>query len=211
MHNERCTPGSGAGVVESTAGNRGMAPRPHAHRPTPLGGLSCPSFVTPRRPDLAPPARSTCRRSPRHSCTTVRHQRSSTSCPRPASGAPSVAAPATPTVPTVDPTPTPAPSRRPRATSWIPWSELLRRTFSEDLLRCPRCLGATMIIIAFITDTEIIDKILPHLGISHDSADPAPSRFAEQLCLDLDPEGQVPAPASRQHPRHYAPSRDPPG
>jgi len=31
VHNERCTPGSGAGLVETTEGNFGMAPRPHVH------------------------------------------------------------------------------------------------------------------------------------------------------------------------------------
>lgn len=42
------------------------------------------------------------------------------------------------------------------------WAALLRQIFEVDPLRCPRCHG-TMRIIAFLTQTAVIDQILTHL------------------------------------------------
>jgi hypothetical protein len=42
------------------------------------------------------------------------------------------------------------------------WAELLRRIFEVDPLACPRC-GEQMRIVAFITQPQIIDRILEHL------------------------------------------------
>jgi hypothetical protein len=42
------------------------------------------------------------------------------------------------------------------------WAELLRRIFEVDPLACPRC-GQAMRIVAFITEPQIIDRILEHL------------------------------------------------
>ena len=42
------------------------------------------------------------------------------------------------------------------------WAELLRRIFEVDPLACPRC-GQEMHIVAFITQPQIIDRILDHL------------------------------------------------
>lgn len=54
-----------------------------------------------------------------------------------------------------------APARPP---SRLPWSELLRRVFKEDLLVCPRCTGA-MQVLATITDPAVVLAILAHLGV----------------------------------------------
>jgi hypothetical protein len=35
--------------------------------------------------------------------------------------------------------------------SRIPWAELLRRTFSVDVLKCPRCLTGTLAVLALMT------------------------------------------------------------
>jgi len=43
------------------------------------------------------------------------------------------------------------------------WAQLIRRIFEVDPLICPRC-GATMRIIAFITEPRVITKILRHLA-----------------------------------------------
>ena len=43
------------------------------------------------------------------------------------------------------------------------WAELLRRIYEVDPLVCPRC-GASMRIIAFITEPRVITKILRHLA-----------------------------------------------
>jgi hypothetical protein len=42
------------------------------------------------------------------------------------------------------------------------WAELLRRIFEVDPLACPRC-GEQMRIVAFVTEPQIIDRILDHL------------------------------------------------
>lgn len=43
------------------------------------------------------------------------------------------------------------------------WAELIRRIYEADPLVCPRC-GATMRIIAFITEPRVIGTILDHLA-----------------------------------------------
>jgi len=53
----------------------------------------------------------------------------------------------------------------------LPWAVLLKRVFLTDVLTCPRCQGR-MKILAVITESSAIRKILDHLGISTE----APSR-----------------------------------
>jgi hypothetical protein len=43
------------------------------------------------------------------------------------------------------------------------WAQLLARVYGVDALRCSRC-GGRMRIIAFITDPEVVEKILRHIG-----------------------------------------------
>ena len=68
--------------------------------------------------------------------------------------------------------------------SRIPWAELLRRTFSVDVLRCPRCLTGTLAVLAFITDPSIVLKILAHLRLPTEVPATAPARLDPQLELD---------------------------
>jgi hypothetical protein len=65
------------------------------------------------------------------------------------------------------------PSTKPRQSSW---AQLLRRVLHIDALACSRC-GAAMVVIAFISDPAVIDKILKHLHLP--TADPprAPARL----------------------------------
>lgn len=42
------------------------------------------------------------------------------------------------------------------------WAALLQQIFEVDPLACPACHG-TMLIVAFITQTSVIDQILTHL------------------------------------------------
>ena len=44
----------------------------------------------------------------------------------------------------------------------VRWAELLRRIHEVDPLTCPRCAGP-MRIVAFITERDVIDRILQHL------------------------------------------------
>ena len=57
--------------------------------------------------------------------------------------------------------------------SRLPWALLLKRVFITDALTCPKCQGR-MKILAAITETEAIRKILDHLGIPSE----APRRTA---------------------------------
>jgi hypothetical protein len=55
------------------------------------------------------------------------------------------------------------PTWRP-STSYIPWADLLKRSFDFDVLKCPQCSGR-MEIIAVITRPEAIGRILSHLSL----------------------------------------------
>ena len=53
----------------------------------------------------------------------------------------------------------------PGAKTWIPWAELLEKTFGVDALECPRC-GHRMRVVAFITEPRVIRRILRSMGIA---------------------------------------------
>lgn len=57
----------------------------------------------------------------------------------------------------------------------LKWAQLLRRVFSIDVLRCPRCSTA-MVILALISDPPVITKILRHLGLSTEPPPLSPAR-----------------------------------
>ena len=67
----------------------------------------------------------------------------------------------------------------------LPWSELLRRVYKLDLTVCSNCKGL-LTIIAFITDAEVVCKILTHLKLPTQSPVLEPEHFEEQLELDFD-------------------------
>jgi hypothetical protein len=60
----------------------------------------------------------------------------------------------------------PSPARRRRR---VPWARLLRRLLHVDALACPRCStskrSVPMVVLAFLTDPEVVEKILRHLGL----------------------------------------------
>jgi 23S rRNA U2552 (ribose-2'-O)-methylase RlmE/FtsJ len=56
-----------------------------------------------------------------------------------------------------------------------PWSDLLRRVFAIDMLRCPHC-GGVRRLLAAITDPDAIEKVLRAMGLPCDVAQVAPSR-----------------------------------
>jgi len=59
----------------------------------------------------------------------------------------------------------PEASQEKRKKYWIPWSELLRRTFQIDVTKCLVC-GCFVKVISVIKDPAIVCKILRHLGLS---------------------------------------------
>ena len=57
----------------------------------------------------------------------------------------------------------PAGAPRPSATSLYPWADLLKRTFLEDVTRCP--CGGRLTLIAVVTSREGIDRMVTHFGV----------------------------------------------
>ena len=71
-----------------------------------------------------------------------------------------------------------------RTSRRIPWSELLKRTFGLELLRCARCGGKRQIL-AVITDLEAARSILKHLGLPQTPPSPPQQRAPPQAEMDL--------------------------
>jgi hypothetical protein len=65
------------------------------------------------------------------------------------------------------------------------WAVLLARVFSIDVLRCPKC-GGQRVLVAFIQDPPVIDKILSHLGLPTKPPQLAPARSPPQQEMDWD-------------------------
>jgi hypothetical protein len=64
----------------------------------------------------------------------------------------------------------------------LKWNELLRRVFAIDVLVCSRC-GGPMTVLAFLTDPEVVEKILLHLGLPTEPKPLAPARPLGQMNL----------------------------
>ena len=60
------------------------------------------------------------------------------------------------------------------------WADLLRRTFAVDVLDCPQC-GGRLRLLATITQRDVIERILTHLGLPTDPVVPEPARTREGL------------------------------
>jgi hypothetical protein len=73
------------------------------------------------------------------------------------------------------------------AASRIPWAELLKRTMGLDVLKCPRCPTGALVVLAFITDIQVVLRILSHLKLPTEVPVPAPARLDPQLELEWDP------------------------
>jgi Putative transposase len=58
----------------------------------------------------------------------------------------------------------------------ISWAKILSRVFLTDLEHCSIC-GGKMKIISAIMDTDVIRRILTHIGVSPDPPKLSPSRF----------------------------------
>ena len=53
---------------------------------------------------------------------------------------------------------------RSQTSRYIDWATLMKRTFGIDPLRCPKC-EARMKVLAVISQPEVVDKILAHVGL----------------------------------------------
>jgi hypothetical protein len=57
------------------------------------------------------------------------------------------------------------------------WAVLLARVFSIDVLRCSKC-GGQRVLVAFIQDPPVIEKILSHLSLSTKPPQLCPRSFS---------------------------------
>jgi hypothetical protein len=62
----------------------------------------------------------------------------------------------------------------------IPWAQMLMRVFHVDALACPRC-ATPMVVLAFLSDPDVVRKILLHLGLPADLPPTAPARHHDEL------------------------------
>jgi hypothetical protein len=62
------------------------------------------------------------------------------------------------------------------------WVEMIWKVYEVDPMFCPRC-GGTMKVIAFITDFQVVDRIIDHLKLTFVAEKPPPSRVFEQVAL----------------------------
>ena len=60
------------------------------------------------------------------------------------------------------------------------WARLLRRVFALDMARCLWCQRGALRIIAAITNSEVMRKILQHLKLSADPPPIAPARVRQE-------------------------------
>ena len=108
-----------------------------------------------------------------------------------------------------DALPSQATTSRPRRKT-LPWAELLRRVFAIDVLVCPKCLGP-MTVIAYLTDPNVLAKLLRHLGLPTEPPPLSPARYRGQLDFFEDPlefearERSDQSGASRPRPSSRAP------
>lgn len=84
-----------------------------------------------------------------------------------------------------------ATATRPRQPSRLPWAELFRRVFHQDLEVCPRCAGLVRVLAA-ITAPDVIAAILAHLDLPTEPPPAAPARAPPQLPIWPDGVDLVP-------------------
>ena len=68
------------------------------------------------------------------------------------------------------------------------WARLIAKVYEVDPLTCTRC-GAHMTILAFLTDTFTVHRILDHLGLSPPEGKPPPA-LRETTRVPVDEEGR---------------------
>jgi len=62
------------------------------------------------------------------------------------------------------------------------WTEMIRKVHEVDPMVCPHC-GATMKVIAFLTDHAVVDRIIHHLKLDFVADKPPPPHAAYQEVL----------------------------
>jgi hypothetical protein len=62
------------------------------------------------------------------------------------------------------------------------WAEMIRKVYEVDPMLCPQC-GATMKVIAFLTDWAVVDRIITHLRLTFVAERPPPPHVVLQELL----------------------------
>jgi hypothetical protein len=75
----------------------------------------------------------------------------------------------------------------------VDWASLLRRSFSVDVLECPKCHDRLRVV-AVITEREPVRRILAHLGMETDAPPLARARDPTDDQLHVDPSDQLELP-----------------
>ena len=57
------------------------------------------------------------------------------------------------------------------------WAEMIRKVYEVDPMVCPQC-GGQMRIIAFLTDSAVVDRIIEHLKLTFVADRPPPPQIA---------------------------------
>ncbi len=86
-------------------------------------------------------------------------------------------------------------ARQPR----VNWADLLRRTWAEDLLVCPRCAGRMAVLQPVADPTDIRDH-LGRLGLAAEPAAFAPPRDPDDVAVTRPPRPAGPGPPSAGRP-----------
>jgi hypothetical protein len=90
------------------------------------------------------------------------------------------------------------PRLRPRR---LAWAQLLRRVLHVDALKCAHC-ATPMVVLAFISDPAVINKILQHLGLTSSPPPVSPARTCpdEQVFFN----GDFPDETATTHPHVFS-------
>ena len=84
---------------------------------------------------------------------------------------------------------------RARPSSRLPWAELLRRVFREEVLECNRC-GGRRVVLAFLIEPSAVKAILEHLRLPTTGPPVAPARESPQMELVRWPDEPEDSPQS---------------
>jgi hypothetical protein len=60
------------------------------------------------------------------------------------------------------------------------WAEMIRKVYEVDPMICRRC-GGRMKVVAFLSENEVIDRIIRHLELTFVAEKPPPAHIFEQV------------------------------
>ena len=63
---------------------------------------------------------------------------------------------------------------------------MIRKVYEVDPMLCPKC-GGRMTIIAFLTDYQVVDRVIDHLKLTFTAEKPPPARAFLDLAMVADP------------------------